>query len=82
LPLDSELRSAPPILDHTDTLALEAGVASGLRRSRGCTVLLGWVVGGGIAQPTGAAGVGVTWQTCWVASFLGGNRSVAGHAGK
>jgi hypothetical protein len=40
------------------------------------------VVGGGIAQPTGAAGVDVTWQTCWVVSSLGGNRSVAGHAGK
>jgi hypothetical protein len=31
-------------------------------------MLPGWVVGGGIAQPTGAAGVGVTWQTCWVVS--------------
>jgi len=28
----------------------------------------GWLVGGGIAQPTGAAGVDVTWQTCWVVS--------------
>lgn len=26
------------------------------------------VVGGGIAQPTGAAGVDATWQTCWVVS--------------
>jgi hypothetical protein len=45
-----------------------AATTPGLRRSRGCTVLPGWVVGGGIAQPTGAAGVDVTWQTCWVVS--------------
>jgi hypothetical protein len=44
------------------------GVGAGLRRSRGCTMLPGWVVGGGIAQPTGAAGVGATWQMCWVVS--------------
>jgi F420H(2)-dependent quinone reductase len=57
-------------------VAANSGLASppgwyfnpGLRRSRSCTMLPGCVVGGGIAQPTGAAGVGVTWQPCWVVS--------------
>jgi hypothetical protein len=40
----------------------------GLRRSRGCMVLRGCAVCRGIAQPTGAAGMDATWQTCWVAS--------------
>jgi hypothetical protein len=40
----------------------------GLRRSRGCVMLPGCAVCRGIAQPTGAAGVDATWQTCWVAS--------------
>src|SRR5262245_18511860 len=41
---------------------------AGLRRSRSCTMLPGCVVGGGIAQPTGAAGVGATWEPCRVVS--------------
>jgi hypothetical protein len=46
----------------------EAGVGTGLRRSRGCVMLPGCAVCRGIAQPTGAAGVDATWQACWVAS--------------
>jgi hypothetical protein len=41
---------------------------AGLRRSRDCMVLRGCAVCRGIAQPTGAAGMDATWQTCWVAS--------------
>jgi hypothetical protein len=44
-----------------------AGLA-GLRRSRSCTMLPECVVGGGIAQPTGAAGVVASWRTCRVVS--------------
>ena len=51
-----------------ELIANQASDPPGLRRSRGCVMLPGCAVCRGIAQPTGAAGVDATWQTCWVAS--------------
>jgi hypothetical protein len=69
--VDGLLEEIYAALKHGDSVSLRGFGsfyvrAAGLRRSRSCTMLPGWVVGGGIAQPTGAAGVGVTWQPCCV----------------
>ena len=57
----------PLAIDAVDA-QLKASVWAGLRRSRSCAMLPECVVGGGIAQPTGAAGVVASWRTCRVVS--------------
>jgi Histidine kinase-, DNA gyrase B-, and HSP90-like ATPase len=63
LPAEASYNRDTSVLTITDD-----GGGTGLRRSRGCVMLPGCAVCRGIAQPTGAAGVDTTWQTCWVAS--------------
>jgi hypothetical protein len=58
------------------------GVLAGLRRSRRCTMLPECVVGGGIAQPTGAAGVGVLADVPGGLFLVVTRWSVTGRAGR